>query len=368
MPAGASGLPEQTVAATGRRGSGQRTSKQGTSTVNKNVLVTGGAGYIGSHTSRQLIDAGYNVTVLDNLYSGHRWAIPDSATFVEGDIRDHDLVKNTLAERNIGSVVNFAGYIVVPESVENPIEYYYNNTVGAHNVMRCCEETGVDKFLFSSSAAVYGIPEELPAAETSPVAPINPYGMSKLMTEYMLSDLGATGRMNYIALRYFNVAGASLDGKLGQSTPEATHLIKVACEVATGKRDAITVFGDDYPTPDGSCIRDYIHVEDLARAHVLGLDYLMNGGKSQVLNCGYGHGYSVKEVLDTFQQANAIEINIKQGPRRAGDPPELIANADKIRKVLQWHPQHNDLGLICKTALEWEKKYLAMNSKKAQTI
>ena len=332
--------------------------------MNKNVLVTGGAGYIGSHTARQLVEAGYRVTVLDNLYSGHRWAIPTDAVFVEGDIRDHDLVKKTLQDHHIGAVVHFAGYIVVPESVENPIEYYYNNTVGAHNVMRCCEETGVDKFLFSSSAAVYGIPEKLPAVETSPVAPINPYGMSKLMTEYMLQDLGATGRMRFLALRYFNVAGASLDGQLGQATPEATHLIKVACEVATGKRDAITIFGDDYPTPDGTCVRDYIHVEDLARAHVLGLDYLMEGGESQVLNCGYGHGYSVKEVLDAFQQANKLRIRIEQGPRRPGDPPELIANADKIRRVLGWQPEHNELEQICKTALDWEEIWMEKQSKK----
>lgn len=334
--------------------------------MNKNVLVTGGAGYIGSHTSRQLIEAGYNVVVLDNLYSGHRWAIPETATFIEGDIRDYELVKRVLKDENIGSVVNFAGYIVVPESVENPIEYYYNNTVGAHNVMRCCEEVGVDKFLFSSSAAVYGIPEELPAAETSPVAPINPYGQSKLMTEHMLSDLSATGRLRYIALRYFNVAGASIDGALGQATPEATHLIKVACEVATGQRDRITVFGDDYPTPDGTCIRDYIHVEDLARAHVLGLDYLNEGGESQVLNCGYGHGFSVKEVLDTFQQSNNTTININQGPRRAGDPPELIADAGKIREVLNWKPEHDDLALICKTALDWENKMVELFSKQPQ--
>jgi UDP-glucose 4-epimerase len=328
------------------------------------VLVTGGAGYIGSHTARQLVEAGHRVTVLDNFYSGHRWAVPAQATLVEGDVGDAALVERVLREQGIQAVIHFAGHIVVPESVTDPSKYYRNNTVASFNLIRACEENGVDKFIFSSSAAVYGMPEALPISEHTPTEPINPYGRSKLMTEWMLRDVAAgfqargesEGALRYVALRYFNVAGASLDGKLGQATPEATHLIKVACEAACGKRDKVTIYGADYDTADGTCIRDYIHVEDLAAAHLVALEYLDGGGASQVLNCGYGSGFSVRQVLDTVKQVSGVAFTVEEGARRAGDPPALIANADRIRRLFDWTPRYQDLELICRTAYAWEKQ------------
>ncbi|MFQ5545468.1 MAG: UDP-glucose 4-epimerase GalE [Acidiferrobacterales bacterium] len=290
------------------------------------ILVTGGAGYIGSHTCRQLIDAGYSVVVLDNFYSGHRWAVPKETTLVEGDVGDATLVRGTLTQYGIDAVIHFAGHIVVPESVENPIKYYRNNTIASCNLIQACVDVGVDKFIFSSTAAVYGTPAVLPVSEDAVTTPINPYGMSKLATEWILHDVAASldERQNksgfrYMALRYFNVAGARLDGTLGQSTPEATHLIKVAAEAACGLRDSITIFGNDYPTEDGTCVRDYIHVDDLAMAHLAALAYLMDGGKSQILNCGYGIGFSVRQVLDTIQNVSNTELDIREGPRRSGE-------------------------------------------------
>ncbi len=328
------------------------------------VLVTGGAGYIGSHTCRQLIDAGYEVVVLDNFYSGHRWAIPREAVLVEGDVGNATLVRETLTQHTINAVIHFAGHIVVPESVENPIKYYRNNTIASCNLIQACVDVGINKFIFSSTAAVYGIPAVLPVSEDAQVAPINPYGRSKLVTEWILRDVAASsnGRANkdnfrYMALRYFNVAGARLDGTLGQATPEATHLIKVAAEAACGLRDSITIFGTDYPTEDGTCIRDYIHVDDLAMAHLAALTYLIEGGKSETLNCGYGTGFSVRQVLDTIQNVSDTELDIREGPRRAGDPPSLIANAKRIWDILGWKPQHQDISVICRSAYNWEKSY-----------
>lgn len=319
------------------------------------LLVTGGAGYIGSHTSRLLADAGFKLVVLDNLYSGHRWAVDKRAIFVEGSAGDIPLVTQLMRDHPIEAVIHFAGHIVVPESVTHPLKYYGNNTCVSRNLLQACTDCGVKNFLFSSTAAVYGIPEHLPASETTPTLPINPYGHSKLMTEQMLADISAAGQLRYVALRYFNVAGASLDCTLGQATPAATHLIKIACEVACGQRDHAAIFGTDYDTPDGTCIRDYIHIMDLAQAHVLALQYLLDGGKSQILNCGYGKGYSVREVLDTLISISGVSLKIQNQPRRAGDPPALIANADKIRHVLKWRPQYDNLRVICETAYAWEK-------------
>ncbi len=326
------------------------------------VLVTGGAGYIGSHTCRQLIDAGYSIVVLDNFYSGHRWAVPKETTLVEGDVGDVTLARETLTQYGIDAVIHFAGHIVVPESVENPIKYYRNNTIASCNLVQACVDVGVDKFIFSSTAAVYGIPAVLPVSEDAVAAPINPYGMSKLATEWILRDVAASldgqqnkGGFRYMALRYFNVAGARLDGTLGQATPEATHLIRVAAEAACGLRDSITIFGTDYPTEDGTCVRDYIHVDDLAMAHLAALTYLIDGGKSQTLNCGYGIGFSVRQVLDTIQNVSNTDLNIREGPRRSGDPPSLIANAQRIRDTLGWRPQHQDISVICRSAYNWEK-------------
>jgi UDP-glucose 4-epimerase len=327
------------------------------------ILVTGGAGYIGSHTVRHLIRAGFGVTVIDNLYSGFRWAVDDAAEFVEGDVGDYELVCGLLRDKKIDAVIHFAGHVVVFESVDDPLKYYRNNTVNSQRLLQACLECGVRRFLFSSTCSVYGETEGKPIAEDSPLNPINPYARSKLMTEWMLQDTararpleGGNGPFRYIALRYFNVAGAAVDGRLGQATPEATHLIKVASEVACGKRPAMQIFGTDYPTPDGTCIRDYIHVDDLADAHVKALGHLLDGGESSVFNCGYGRGYSVREVVDTMRRVSGRELIAEETERRPGDPPMLIANNRKIRKTLGWTPKHDDLELICRTALEWETK------------
>jgi UDP-glucose 4-epimerase len=328
----------------------------------KRVLVTGGAGYIGSHTVWQLVDAGYEVTVLDNLYSGHRWAVHPQAEFIVGDAGDTDKVTALLRERGIISVVHFAGHIVVPESVRDPLKYYHNNTAVSRNLMAASVAEGVTEFVFSSSAAVYGIPEKVPADEAAPTAPISPYGTSKLMTEWMLRDLaaataGSQRPFRYIALRYFNVAGARLDGRLGQATPEATHLIKTACLVACGLRPQIDIFGTDYETPDGTCIRDYIHVEDLAAAHLLALRYLGDGNPSQVLNCGYGKGSSVREVIEMVRRVSGQAIPVQETGRRAGDPPLLTAAAGRVQEVLGWTPRHQSLEVICRSAYEWERAF-----------
>jgi len=327
-------------------------------TVRKPLLVTGGAGYIGSHVVRQLGAAGYPVIVLDNLSTGFRRSVLHGE-LVEGNSGDRELVGDLIREHGIEAVMHFAAHIVVPESVAEPLKYYGNNTCNTRNLLQACHDNGVKRFIFSSTAAVYGIPPGPAAGEDSPLAPINPYGLSKLMSEWMLRDLAAAGELHYVALRYFNVAGADPEGRIGQSTPKATHLIKVASEHAVGKRDEVAIFGTDYPTPDGSGVRDYIHVDDLAAAHILALNYLEQGGTSQILNCGYGHGYSVREVLDSVQRVSGVKLNIREEPRRAGDPPALIAKADRIRGILGWQPRHDDLDFIVKTALAWEKRLLS---------
>ncbi len=323
------------------------------------ILITGGAGYIGSHVVKQLGEAGYeNLVTLDNLSKGFREAVL-YGELVVGDTADRDLVARLLREHDIRAVLHFAAHTVVPESVADPLKYYRNNTCATRNLLQCCQEAGVRLFVFSSTAAVYGILPEGRAREDTPTAPINPYGTSKLMSEWMLRDLAEAGGPRYVVLRYFNVAGSDPDGRIGQSTPGATLLTKVAAEHAAGKRDFVAIFGTDYPTPDGTGIRDYIHVEDLADAHLKALDYLAAGGESTTLNCGYGHGYSVREVLAAMERVAGHPLNIVEKPRRPGDPPTLVADAGRIREVLGWTPRYDDLEFICKTALDWEKKIAA---------
>ena len=318
------------------------------------ILVTGGAGYIGSHVVRQLTTAGRKVVVLDNLSTGFKDAVI-GAELIEGDTGDRELVKKVLADHNVDTVMHFAAHTIVPESVSNPLKYYGNNTCCTRNLLECCSDAGVKHFIFSSTAAVYGIPEDEMTSEETPTAPINPYGTSKLMSEMMLKDLSFATPLRHVILRYFNVAGSNPEGEIGQSTEKATLLIKVACETALGKRDAIYVFGTDYDTKDGTGVRDYIHVEDLASAHIRALEYLEKGGESSTFNCGYGHGYSVREVLDTVEKVSGNKMNIIEEPRRAGDPPMLIAKADRVRKILHWEPQYDDLDIIVKTSLAWEE-------------
>ena len=320
------------------------------------VLVTGGAGYIGSHAVLALLDAGWSVAVIDNLTTGFRWAVPDEVAFIEGDVSDMALVGRTLVEHGIGAVMHFAGSIVVPESVVDPLKYYRNNTAASRALIEAVVTAGVKHFIFSSTAATYGIPEEVPLRETTPTRPINPYGMSKLMTEYMLRDVVAAHPLNFCALRYFNVAGADPQGRSGQSTAGATHLIKIAVEAATGKRGHVGVFGTDYDTPDGTGVRDYIHVSDLAEAHVHALDHLIvNPAESLIMNCGYGQGYSVLEVLDAVDRVTNMTIERRIEPRRAGDPDLLVADNSKILATLPWRPKRNDLPKIIGDALAWER-------------
>lgn len=325
---------------------------------NKKILVTGGAGYIGSHVVRQLGAAGENCLTLDNLSTGFEAAVT-AGELVVGNTGDAALLESLFTEHDIDTVMHFAAHTIVPESVSDPLKYYGNNTANSRTLLEACQKHGVKHFVFSSTAAVYGIPADGKASETSPTQPINPYGTSKLMTEWMLRDLAAAGGPSYVALRYFNVAGCEPSGTIGQSTPKATLLVKVACEAAVGKRPYISVFGTDYPTPDGTGLRDYIHVDDLARAHLDALYYLRAGGASTTLNCGYGHGYSVREVLSAVEDANGAPLKIVDEPRRAGDPPALIAVAEQVRNVLGWKPKYDDLDTIVKTALAWEKKIAA---------
>jgi len=322
---------------------------------NNAILVTGGAGYIGSHVVGQLGEAGERVVVLDNLSTGFAEAVL-SGELVVGDTGDRELVSRLLREHDVDTVMHFAAHTIVPESVADPLKYYRNNTCSTRNLLECCRDAGVKYFIFSSTAAVYGIPDSGLATEDSPTQPINPYGTSKLMSEWMLRDLAAATELRYVALRYFNVAGSDPQCRIGQSTPKATLLIKVACEAAVGKRPHVAVFGTDYPTPDGTGVRDYIHVADLAAAHLKALDYLRGGGQSTTLNCGYGHGYSVREVLESVQRVNGAPLTIREEPRRAGDPPALVAGAEQIRQVLGWGPRHDDLDFIVRTSLEWERK------------
>lgn len=318
------------------------------------ILVTGGAGYIGSHVVRQLGEQGVNVIVLDNLCTGFADAVLHGELVV-GDTGDQELVSRLLEQHDIKSVMHFAAHTIVPESVANPLKYYRNNTANTRNLLECCRDAKVDNFIFSSTAAVYGEPEHSLIDENTPTAPINAYGTSKLMSEMMLRDLSSVDHLRHVILRYFNVAGADPGGRIGQSTAKATLLTKVACEVAVGTRSHVSIFGTDYDTPDGTGVRDYIHVEDLASAHLRSLKYLQDGGKSLTANCGYGHGYSVREVIEMVQEVHGSPLKIIEEPRRAGDPPALVAKADVARTVLGWTPEHDDLRTIAKTALAWEQ-------------
>ena len=303
-----------------------------------------------------LLDAGEDVVVLDNLSTGYRWAVPDAAELIVGDISDQDLVCALIERHSVDAIIHFAGSIVVPESIIDPLGYYQNNTVNSCTLVKSAVATGVRHFIFSSTAAVYGMPEDNPVREDAPLQPISPYGTSKLMTEMMLKDTAAAHDLEYVALRYFNVAGADPKGRSGQSTPMATHLIKVASQTALGARSHMDVFGSDYDTEDGTCIRDYIHVTDLAKAHLLALRHLRAGGTSEIFNCGYGRGFSVLDVIDAVRRASGVDFNVRMVERRAGDPAALIACADKIRDQLGWVPEHDDLDGITSQALAWEDR------------
>lgn len=323
--------------------------------VKDTVLVTGGAGYIGSHVVLQLRARGEKVVVVDNLTTGFRQAVGDTPLVV-GNLDDRALMSRTFSEYSVGTVMHFAANTVVPESVRDPLKYYGNNTSATRNLLEACMQAGVRRLVFSSTAAVYGMPAEGIAREDMPLAPINPYGTSKLMSEWILRDLAAVSDFRYVSLRYFNVAGSDPECRIGQATANATLLIKVACEAVVGKRKAVSIYGTDYPTPDGTGVRDYIHVDDLARAHLDALDYLRAGAASTVLNCGYGHGYSVREVLASVQRVAGTSLTIREELRRPGDPPSLVAAADRIRTVLHWQPRLDDLDTIVRTALRWEEK------------
>lgn len=319
------------------------------------VLVTGGAGYIGSHVLHALTDAGIPAVTIDNLSTGRRAAVPAAVPLVVGDVGSAELLERVIREHRVDAVMHFAGSIVVPESVVKPLDYYRNNTVNSLTLLDTCVRLGIDKVVFSSTAAVYGAPESVPITEDAPTAPINPYGASKLMTEQMLRDAGAAHGVRSVILRYFNVAGADPAGRTGQATPAATHLIKVACQALLGRRPPLGIFGTDYATPDGTCIRDYIHVSDLADAHVLALLHLRRGGESLVLNCGYGRGASVHEVVRTLEAVSGEPVPAVLADRRPGDPPQLVAGADRIRERLGWVPKHDDLEGIVRSALAWER-------------
>jgi UDP-glucose 4-epimerase len=321
----------------------------------KKILVTGGAGYIGSHTVQQLGKAGYEVIVYDNLSTGSAKAILYGDLII-GDLADKSTLEQVFKRYNFESVLHFAASISVPESVANPLDYYSNNTRNTLNLLHCCQKFGVNQFVFSSTAAVYGEPEENPVSETCATNPINPYGCSKLMSERMIRDYGLSSNFKYVILRYFNVAGADLGGRIGQSAKEASHLIRVGCDAALKNRPAVGIFGTDFDTPDGTGIRDYIHVEDLAAAHIDALCYLESGGESEILNCGYGQGYSVRQVLDKLKEISGVDFPVVEFPRRQGDPASVIACGDRIRQVLNWQPKYNDLEIILNTALAWEKK------------
>lgn len=319
------------------------------------ILVTGGAGYIGSHTVQKLLEAGYGVTVFDNLTTGFREAVPQGAEFVFGDVRDKSLLSSVMKDKNILAVVHFAAKLIVNESVENPLDYYENNTLGVLSLSQACVENNIKMVIFSSTAAVYGdATESALISEKALVVPLNPYGKSKFASENILQDCEKAYGLKSVCLRYFNAAGAALDGSNGQRTKNSTHLIKVASEVACGKKNCINIFGVDYTTPDGTGVRDYIHVEDLADLHVLALKYLREGGGFRILNCGYGHGFSVREVIDMVRKVSGKDFKIQELPRRAGDATQLVADSSQLRKVFLWEPKRDNLELICKTAYDWE--------------
>ncbi|MBX3495741.1 MAG: UDP-glucose 4-epimerase GalE [Parvibaculum sp.] len=325
------------------------------------ILVTGGAGYIGSHAVIDLMKAGEDVVVIDNLSTGFDWAVQAPEALYVGDIADEALVDRIIAERNVEAVIHFAGSIIVPESVTDPLKYYLNNTARSRTLIERCVKGGVRHFIFSSTAAVYGMPERSPVGEDDPLAPMSPYGRSKLMTEWMLRDVADAHEMTYAALRYFNVAGADPEGRVGQSTANATHLIKVACQTALGQRPYIEVFGEDYPTADGTCVRDYIHVSDLAAAHTAALIHLRSGGENLVANCGYGHGFSVHEVLRAVERSAGHDFEVRRAPRRAGDPASIVADPAKIKQTLGWIPVHDNLDTIVGHALAWERRLAERN-------
>lgn len=322
----------------------------------KRIFVTGGAGYIGSHVVKSLGEKGCDLLVFDNLSTGNRSAVL-YGDFVQGDLSDKGFLQKTLADFRPDAVVHFAASIIVPESVQDPLKYYRNNTANALNLIEACTAVHVPRFLFSSTAAVYGIPESSSVEETAPLRPINPYGVSKMMVEHILQDVAfAHSGFNYVSLRYFNVAGADGGCRIGQAYKESTHLITRALKAAKGEIEKLQVFGVDYPTPDGTCLRDYIHVDDLADAHVMALEYLAAQGRSDVFNCGYGHGYSVREVIDTAKKVTGVDFPVEEVGRRAGDPPALIARNEKITRTLGWKPKYDDLDYIIKTAWDWERR------------
>jgi len=322
------------------------------------VLVTGGAGYIGSQMVHELVDAGEHVVVLDNLSTGHRWAVAEGVPLIVGETGDQPLVTRLLREHSVEAIIHFAASIVVPDSVRDPLGYYRNNTANSRALIECAVNGGVRNFIFSSTAAVYGNPATIPVPEDAPTLPISPYGWSKLMTEIMLRDASHAHGLAHIVLRYFNVAGADPKGRTGQSSASATHLIKVAAEAALGLRPKLDVFGTDYPTPDGTCIRDYIHVADLARAHSDALRYLRSGAPSLTLNCGYGHGFSVLDVIETVKRVAGADFKVEMAPRRAGDPARIVAASDRARAALGWQPRFDDLSTIVTHALAWERQLM----------
>jgi UDP-glucose 4-epimerase len=325
---------------------------------NSSILITGGAGYIGSHTVLALLEAGRNVVVVDDLSTGHKFLVPDGVQFVESKVGERERVSEVIRQFQCETVMHFAGSIIVEESSRNPAKYYHNNFEESFALVETCLTAGVKHFIFSSSAAVYGRPDTVPIPETAPLRPVNPYGVTKLMTEWTLRDLTEMSDMRYAALRYFNVAGADAEGRSGECAPVSSHLVKIAAEAAVGKRSYVSIFGEDYPTPDGTCIRDYVHVCDLAASHLSALEYLERGEASIVLNCGYGRGYSVREVLEVVNNVSDRPIEIKSASHRPSDPPELVADASKIRDLFDWRPQFDDIELIVSSAIQWEKKLM----------